>query len=240
MIRKDGGTHKMNSLAVDYWHLTAAGKRDTRKLHEVSVLWDTILTLTSIRHVVWLHPIMLSDSMMTLVIFSTLSGCMRIFCGLAVDLWSNKILKVILSGQQINAIELALEIGSEAPSVNPNWPSDITFMLNGIRLGEWTSPGDSGNGRGMFTPEWWSDSVNQYGMLKVLRITNEGTFIDGQHLSDITLADIPVERNQWTLRLSGGGRCSACRRAYLIWRGIRQLQSGYPVPAVLSRLSSSK
>ena len=69
-------------------------------------------------------------------------------------------------------------------------------------IGEWTSPGDSGNGRGIFTPEWWSDSVNQYGMLKVLRITNEGTFIDGQHLSDITLADIPVERNQWTIRLS--------------------------------------
>ena len=36
----------------------------------------------------------------------------------------------------------------------------------------------------------------------MLRITDEGTFIDGQRLSDVKLSDIPVERNQWTLRLS--------------------------------------
>ncbi|PQP83010.1 transcriptional regulator [Paenibacillus sp. PCH8] len=203
MIRKDGGTHKMNSLAVDWIGISMPQETGTaRKLHEVSVpvghythfdVYPTCGLATS-NQVIGQYDdprYFLDPERMHAHILWLGRGFVEY-----------KIPNYILSGQQINAIELSLEMGSEAPSVNPNWPSDITFMLNGIRLGEWTSPGDSGNGRGMFTPEWWSDSVNQYGMLKVLRITHEGTFIDGQHLSEITLADIPVERNQWTLRLS--------------------------------------
>ncbi|MCG7377632.1 ArsR family transcriptional regulator [Paenibacillus sp. ACRSA] len=203
MIRKDGGTHKMNSLAVDWIGISMP--QDTgssNKVHEVAIpvghythfdVYPTCGLATS-THVIGQYDdprYFLDPERMHALILWMGRGFVEY-----------KIPNYILSGQQINAIELSLEIGSEAPSVNPNWPSDITFTLNGIRLGEWTSPGDSGNGRGVFTPEWWSESVNQYGMLKVLRITDEGTFIDGQRLSDVRLSDIPVERNQWTLRLS--------------------------------------
>ena len=34
-----------------------------------------------------------------------------------------------------------MEVSSEFPFSNNNWPSDITFSLNGVELGTWTSPG---------------------------------------------------------------------------------------------------
>ena len=57
----------------------------------------------------------------------------------------------------IDQITLSFEISSEAPGVCDNWPSDITFRLNDINIGKWTSPGDFGDVRGMFTPDWWFD-----------------------------------------------------------------------------------
>ena len=50
----------------------------------------------------------------------------------------------ILQGQTLEEIEISLEIGSEAPGIAANWPSDIHFYVNDTLLGYWTSPGDSG------------------------------------------------------------------------------------------------
>ncbi len=75
-------------------------------------------------------------------------------------------------------------------------------MMNGQDLGKWTSPGDFGLTRGRLNPIWWRSDVNQYGLLKVLRINTGGTFVDGQQISDITLEDVRVEQDQWTFRLT--------------------------------------
>lgn len=56
----------------------------------------------------------------------------------------------------------------------------------------WTSPGDFGDKRGVFTPDWWKLSGSQYGMLKTWRITAQGTYVDGTRISDVTLADIDL------------------------------------------------
>lgn len=84
-------------------------------------------------------------------------------------------------------IQLSMELSSEAPGISENWPSDIYFYLNDIELGHWTSPGDFGNMRGMYTPDWWFDNWNQYGMLKLLSINRQGTFIDGLMVSPVTI-----------------------------------------------------
>lgn len=108
----------------------------------------------------------------------------------------------LLPGQRASALEVVLEISSEAPGVNENWPSDITFSLNGEEIGTWTSPGDYGLTRGKYTPSWWNPQINQFGLLKVIRIEREGSFIDGTRLSEVGLDAVSLHRNQWTFRLA--------------------------------------
>ncbi|HTG69218.1 MAG TPA: ArsR family transcriptional regulator [Candidatus Udaeobacter sp.] len=113
-----------------------------------------------------------------------------------------KIPNYLFKDQTVQEIEISLEIGSEAPHIDENWPSDIEFTLNDRLLGVWTSPGDFGRMRGRLSPDWWHSDVNQYGLLKVLRINENGTFIDGQQISGITIKDVPWDSKQWTFRIS--------------------------------------
>jgi predicted transcriptional regulator len=89
--------------------------------------------------------------------------------------------------QRIDEICISAELSSEAPGVNNVWPSDIYFYLNNTFLGTWTSPGDFGDVKGIFTPDWWFPNWNQYGLLKMLVINHKGTFIDGLQISDVTI-----------------------------------------------------
>ena len=102
--------------------------------------------------------------------------------------------------QKIDKITISAELGSEAPSVNDVWPSDISFYLNDTYLGSWTSPGDFGDVKGIFTPDWWYPNWNQYGMLKLLVINKRGTFIDGLQISDVTIHDLNLT-DKSTIRL---------------------------------------
>lgn len=113
-----------------------------------------------------------------------------------------KLPNYLYKDQRLHEIEVSLEIGSEAPRVNENWPSDIRFELGGKTVGVWTSPGDFGERRGRLTPEWWHSDVNQYGLMKVLRIKEKGTYIDGQKISGIGLRDIETSAMNWTLRIA--------------------------------------
>ncbi|WP_199619232.1 ArsR/SmtB family transcription factor [Paenibacillus alkalitolerans] len=113
-----------------------------------------------------------------------------------------KVPNFLLSSQTPQELVISMELSSEAPSTNNNWPSDITFSLNHVELGTWTSPGDFGDTRGNYTPGWWPREINQYGLLKYLRITPEGTYMDGNKISGVTLADIEIQRKQWTFRIA--------------------------------------
>ncbi len=96
-------------------------------------------------------------------------------------------------GQKIDQITISLEISSEAPGINDTWPSDISFKLNDTKIATWTSPGDFGNVRGIFTPDWWYPNWNQYGLLKILVINKKGTFIDGLQVSDVSIRDFDFD-----------------------------------------------
>ncbi len=95
--------------------------------------------------------------------------------------------------QKFKELQFSLELSSEAPGFNDNWPSDIYFYVNDYELGYWTSPGDFGDKRGSFNPDWWPPHLNQYGMLKLIRINDQGSFIDGCRISDVTLEDIQLD-----------------------------------------------
>ena len=112
-----------------------------------------------------------------------------------------KIPNFLMSSEEPEELEISMEISSEAPFTNINWPSDITFFFNGINLGSWTSPGDFG-GKGKLNPSWWFDDINQYGLLKRLIIKKEGTYMDGLKLSNVSLNDIDIRNNHWTFRIA--------------------------------------
>lgn len=91
--------------------------------------------------------------------------------------------------KKIKSVEFSFEICSEAPGYDNTWKSDITFSINNIIAGMYTSPGDFGGRHGKLSPEWWDDNMTQFGSLKTLQINEEGSFMDGSLISDHTLAD---------------------------------------------------
>lgn len=96
--------------------------------------------------------------------------------------------------QNLEEIEISLEICSEAPGYNNSFKSDIYFYLNDMELGKWTSPGDFGDKKGIFTPAWW-ELGSEYGLFKTLRINNTGVYLDGIKLNTICLNDI-ISKNK--------------------------------------------
>lgn len=100
------------------------------------------------------------------------------------------------AGQTLQELQISFEISSECPEINEDYPSDIYFEINGIPLGNWISPGDYGARKGILSPFWWPELLNQYGLLKTLIINSEGTFIDGTHrISKTTIQDLHIDYN---------------------------------------------
>ncbi|MGN0428379.1 MAG: ArsR/SmtB family transcription factor [Agathobacter sp.] len=109
----------------------------------------------------------------------------------------------IPASQRITQITISAELSSEAPGINEDWPSDISFYLNDVCIGTWTSPGDFGDVKGLFTPDWWFPNWNQYGLLKLLVINKKGTFIDGLKISDVTIDSFHLDsRSSIRFRMS--------------------------------------
>lgn len=104
-----------------------------------------------------------------------------------------KIPNTLEVNQHPEMLELSLEIASEFPISNNTWPSDISFYINDVFVGTWTSPGNYSDVRGKLTPTWWNENYSQYGLLKHLRITNTDTGMDGEKLSDAKLSDLNLE-----------------------------------------------
>jgi predicted transcriptional regulator len=97
------------------------------------------------------------------------------------------------TGAQAQDVELSMEICSEAPEYDLDWPSDITLTVNEVEIGTWTCPADYGGTRGRLTPPWWPLEQTQFGVLKRWRIAVEGSFIDGEPISGVRIADLGLE-----------------------------------------------
>jgi predicted transcriptional regulator len=92
----------------------------------------------------------------------------------------------------IRKLEISVELSSETPGTDKNWLSDITLWVNSVEVGLWTSPGDFGDKRGKYTPEWWKLEGSQYGLLKNWSVSDEGSFVDGVRISDVRLSDLAL------------------------------------------------
>lgn len=97
------------------------------------------------------------------------------------------------AGAKIESLELSMEICSEAPNYDQDWPSNISVWVNNTEIGMWTSPGDFGDRRGKLNPNWWWDGSTQYGFLKTWRVDHEKTTLDMEKVSGIALKDLQLE-----------------------------------------------
>jgi len=97
-----------------------------------------------------------------------------------------------VTGRLPKRIEITAEVSSETPETNAEWPSDISIWINGVNVGMWTSPGDFGDRRGLYSPGWWKLEGSQYGQLKTWVIDEKGTWIDGQKISDQTIHTLEI------------------------------------------------
>ncbi|WP_277630738.1 hypothetical protein [Atopococcus tabaci] len=91
-------------------------------------------------------------------------------------------------------LEVSLELASEFPVSNNNWPSDISFYINDIYVGTWTVPGNFSDVRAKLTPSWWPRQNSQYGLFRTLRITPYETLIDGEPISSVNLSQIDFDK----------------------------------------------
>jgi predicted transcriptional regulator len=92
----------------------------------------------------------------------------------------------------LESIQISLELCSEAPLHNDDWPSDITVWMNQVEVGTWTSPGDFGGEHGNLTPDWWEEWNSQYGLLKMWKVTPEGSYVDGIRVSPVTVDNLHI------------------------------------------------
>jgi predicted transcriptional regulator len=110
-----------------------------------------------------------------------------------------------LMAGQLESRDFSMELSSETPGTAANWPSDISVSVNKVDIGTWTSPGDFGDKRGVYTPDWWKLKGSQYGMLKSWRVTESGTFVDGVKISPVSLKDLELDEHR-SIRLRIGVR----------------------------------
>lgn len=97
--------------------------------------------------------------------------------------------------KKISKIEIALELCSEAQNHRDDFKSDITFLVNDVEIGTYTSPGDFGGRRGKYSPSYWPISASQFGLLKTIKIDKLQTLIDNTKMSSVSLDDLHLEDN---------------------------------------------
>ena len=100
-----------------------------------------------------------------------------------------------LVGKAVVSLDFSFELSSEVPGTSADWPSDISITINGKEVGIWTSPGDFGDKRGVYTPNWWKLKGSQYGKLKSWRVNPDGTFVDGVKISAVTPRDLDISQH---------------------------------------------
>ncbi len=98
----------------------------------------------------------------------------------------------------VRSLELVMEVGSEAPGYNNNYPSDITVWINDVEIGTWVSAGDFGGIRGQLNPPWYPDNMNQSGALKIWQVDRKGASVDGMVISDVAIDSLDIHPWQAT------------------------------------------
>lgn len=126
----------------------------------------------------------------------------------------------MLYNEQASSLEIALEICSETPCASSHLqPSDIVFSFNDIDVAVWTFPGKIGKGTGIYTPSWWHKDI-RHGVMKHIRVNEQGTYIDGIHASNVTIDQLALAADEEiVLRISSRRDAKRCGGVTLFGSG---------------------
>lgn len=97
--------------------------------------------------------------------------------------------------ERMRNISFSMEICSEAPNYREDWKSEITLWVNGVECGTFLALGDYGERMGKITPSWWGKGSTQYGKLVTWLISHEGTYINEEKVSQVTLNQLGIQAN---------------------------------------------
>ena len=104
--------------------------------------------------------------------------------------------------KKLASLEFSCELCSEDHEFNLDWPSDITLWVNGQEAGTYCCPSDFGRRRGKLNPDWWPDKNTQYGVLKKWTMKKDGTYLDGEKISEKGLLRYDlIEKEYISIRL---------------------------------------
>lgn len=103
----------------------------------------------------------------------------------------------LLRSGQIQEVSFSFEICSEAPGYQNDWPSDISVWINGREIVTMTLPGDFGGRRGRLNPEWWGDTMTQFGLYKSIKINSLGCYEDDVKCSNLSLDSLRLEKGNY-------------------------------------------
>lgn len=98
---------------------------------------------------------------------------------------------------EIDLLQFSMEICSEAPNYDNQWPSDITVWVNSIEIGTWTCPGDFGDRPGNLNPPEWPSTCTQYGVLKKWETNRIHSTIDDVPISPVTLDQLNLKERKF-------------------------------------------
>ncbi|MGM0123172.1 hypothetical protein IGI37_000538 [Enterococcus sp. AZ194] len=114
-----------------------------------------------------------------------------------------KIPNMVQQTDHLELLDISFEIASEFPISNNTWPSDLTYYINGKKIGTDTVNGNYADVRGRLTPNWWPDTCSQYGELKHIRINQYDTSINGVPTTNLNINDFDLSNSDYfTLRIA--------------------------------------
>lgn len=91
----------------------------------------------------------------------------------------------------VEAVEFSMELSSDAPGTSPDWPSEIRVAVNEVTIGVFTLVAPSDRAASL------RDGLGRYGSgrgdLSNWRVTADGTFLDGEPISKVSVADLKLE-----------------------------------------------
>lgn len=107
-----------------------------------------------------------------------------------------RIPNMLSENQKMVEITFYFEISQDHMDYKEESLADVSFYLNGTRMGMWLTPQEFRVERGIYTPAWWNGQEKQSGVQKMIVVNSWGTYFEGVKCSDMGLREAALENGK--------------------------------------------